>query len=282
MSFQYIDSHCHVHFRAYDNDRDEVMDRARRAGIGLITVGTDQATSGAAAALAEREDGVWATVGLHPHHLFDWYHDQNEEPELTVESFDPERYRSLAGHPKVVAIGEVGLDFFRIPAKAKAEEVRLRQRETFRAQLDLADELQLPVVIHCRDAHAEVRQILQQYLDQGKLSRRGVIHCFTGTAAEAEAYLPLGFYVSFSGIITFPPRKSEKNTLAEAVEKVPLDRLLVETDAPYLAPAPHRGERNEPLFVQFTVQRMAEIKKVNLLDIIAVTRTNTRKLFQIE
>ncbi len=274
-----VDTHCHIHFRAYDDDRDAVIRRAREARVHMITVGTDRATSEAAVKLASAHNDIWATVGLHPNHLFPYPHDTDEEPAVTVEQFDVEIYRALAKQDTVRAIGECGLDFYRIPENLDAAQVQKTQEEVFRSHLDLANELQLPVIIHCRDAHGAVRRILSEYVASGKLLRRGVIHCFTGTRAEAEAYLPLGFSISFTGIITFPPRKGQTETVSDVVRALPLEQILIETDAPYLAPVPHRGKRNEPAYVQFVAQKIAEIQQTSLHEVAAVTTKNAEVLF---
>lgn len=276
-----IDTHCHVHFRAYDADRDDVIRRAREAEIKMITVGTDRGTSEAAVGLTETHEDIWATVGLHPNHLFLYPVDHDEESRAMVEVFDSARYRALAQNKKVVAIGECGLDYYRIPASLDATVVTAKQEEVLRAHLDLANELGLPVVVHCRDAHLDVHRILSEYIGRGKLARRGVIHCFTGSRAEAEAYLPLGFLISFTGIITFSPQKGATETLADVLRALPLDRIMIETDAPYLAPAPHRGKRNEPAHIRFVAEKIAEIKNVSFETVAAQTTENARQLFNI-
>lgn len=247
----------------------------------MITVGTKARTSRDAVALAEKHEGVWAAVGLHPGHLHAYPLDVEEEIIPKPEDFDATIYRELAKSPKAVAIGECGLDYYRIDEKSDRGEIKRKQEEVFRAHLDLADELNLPVIIHCRDAHMDVQTILQEYLVNGKLSCRGVIHCFTGTKSEALAYLPLGFLISFTGILTFPPRKNQEETLAEVVRALPLDRLMVETDAPYLAPIPFRGKQNEPIYVRYVAEKIAEIKDIFFNTVAAQTSENARKLFKI-
>lgn len=276
-----VDSHCHIQFKAYDENRDEVIRRARHEEVRMIAVGSGRASSEAAVRIAASCDIIWAAVGLHPNHLFAYPIDIEEEAILSVEHFDSEIYRALAAQKKVVAIGECGLDYYRIPENLDHAEVRAKQEKVFRAHLDLADELKLPVIIHCRDAHVDVARILKEYGDVGKLARRGVLHCFTGTVAEANVYLPLGFYVSFTGIITFPPRKGQTETLADVVRAVPLDRILVETDAPYLAPVPYRGKQNEPAYVRFVAKKVAEIRGVRMEEVEIQTTKNTEQLFHL-
>ncbi len=276
-----IDTHCHIQFKAYDENRDAVLMRAREAGVRMIAVSSERASSEAAVRIAAAHDDVWAAVGLHPNHLFPYPVDADEEAISSVEQFDPAIYRALAKQKKVVAIGECGLDYYRIPEHLDHAEVRVAQEKTFRAQLALADELGLPMIIHCRDAHAEMFRILKENSDAGKLVRRGVIHCFTGTVAEARSYLPLNFFISFTGIITFPPRKGQTETLADVVAAVPLDRILIETDAPYLAPLPHRGKQNEPAFVKFVAEKIAEIKNVSVTEVAEQTTKNAEQLFHL-
>lgn len=290
-----IDSHCHVHFRAYDHDMDDVIKRTLEAGVFMITVGTQKDTSRYALEVAERYDGVWATVGLHPNHLtkqefFDEdelpppdavlsYEKKASDPGARVrtreELFDLEYYRTLAEHPKCVAIGECGLDYYRIPEDADVEIVKEKQRATVRAHFDLATEMNLPVSIHCRDAYVEQTQMIREYTQAGKLKRRGVIHCFTGTESEARAFIDLGFLISFSGIVTFG-----KN-LQEVARALPLEKLLIETDAPYLTPAPDRGKRNEPWKVKYVAEKIAELKGVSVEEVAHRTTENATSLFHL-
>lgn len=261
-----IDSHCHVHFSDFDADRAEVVARAAVAGIGLITVGTEAQSSASAVDFAAATQGVWVVIGQHP---------------SETENFDPAFYKKLAANKKVVAIGEIGLDLHYDALEGK-EKMLAAQTILFRQQLDLADELNLPVVVHTRDAHAPTLAILTEYISAGKLARRGVMHCFTGTAAAAQEYLALGFYISFPGIVTFPPRKNEtENSLWATVRAVPLDKILVETDAPWLAPASHRGQRNEPAWVEDIARVLAVIRNLTPEEFFAQTTANANQLFQL-
>ena len=281
-----IDSHCHVHFNAYREDMDEVIKRTLEKGVFMITVGTQKDTSAAGLKVAEQYEGVWATVGLHPNHTVEqefWDNDELPPEEQATpkiktraETFDMDVYRPLAQHPKCVAIGEFGLDFYRIPEGADRSEVVRRQEETVRAQFDLATEVNKPVVIHCRDAYPQQAKMIEEAIGEGKLGRRGVIHCFTGTVQEAQAFLDLGFFISFSGIVTFA-----KN-LQEVAKIIPLDRLLVETDSPYLTPAPDRGKRNEPWRVEYVAQKIAELKGVSYEEVVKQTFENTKKVFNLD
>ena len=262
---------------------DEVIRRTLDKGVFMITVGTQQDTSKHGLEVAERYDGLWATVGLHPNHTVEqefWDNDELAPEEQATpkiktraEAFDMDYYRELAMHPKCVAIGEFGLDLYRIPQTVNREEVIRRQEETVRAQFDLATESNKPVVIHCRDAYPAQAQMIEEAIAEGKLVRRGVIHCFTGTLEEARAFIDLGFSISFSGILTFA-----KN-LQEVAKALPLEKLLVETDAPYLTPAPDRGKRNEPWRVEYVAQKLAELKGVAFDEVAEQTVKNTKHIF---
>ncbi len=277
-----IDTHCHVSFEAYKSDADAVVRRALETGVKMVTVGTRLETSRAAVAFAEAHEGVWATVGLHPGHVHAQdFVDKNEVPAdavaagHTAEAFDPGAYRALLAHPKVVAVGECGLDYYRPPVNAADDSWKEEQKAACAAQLKLASEAGKPVVIHCRDAHADQAALLRTEIAAGGLARRGVIHCFTGTAEEAAMYAELGFFVAYGGIITFG-----KN-VAEAAAQVPLEQIVLETDAPYLAPAPHRGKRNEPAYVVEVARKLAALKGVPMEEIARATTANAQRLFGI-
>lgn len=289
-----IDSHCHIHFNAYKEDMDEVIKRTLDRGVFMITVGTQKDTSQKGLEVADRYDGMWATVGLHPNHTVEqefWDDDELLPPlasggmppqeqatpkiKTRAEAFDMEYYRELAKHPKCVGIGEFGLDYYRIPEGVDRAEVIRRQEKTVHAQFDLATEANKPVVIHCRDAYPQQTIMIQEAIEAGKLARRGVIHCFTGTLVEAQTFIDLGFHISFSGILTFA-----KN-LQEVAKALPLEKLLVETDAPYLTPAPDRGKRNEPWRVEYVAQKLAELKGVTLREVAEQTVKNTKQIFDL-
>lgn len=252
-----VDTHCHLDMNAYQNDLEQVLDAAAARGVGrIITVGIDPASSARAVALAEKYPGVSATVGIHPHNL----------GELTDESLAG--LGELAGHPKVVAFGEIGMDlhydYFPVA----------QQRECFARQVALARQLALPLVIHDRDAHDQVLAVLRE---GGPLPAGGVMHCFSGDAALAEAVLELGFHISVPGVVTF----AKSAQLQEAIRHTPLTRLLLETDGPYLAPEPRRGRRNEPALLLFTAARVAELKGVSLAELAAATTANAERLFRL-
>jgi TatD DNase family protein len=255
-----IDSHAHVDDPAFADDRAEVLARARAAGVDQMIVvgaGGDLATAQGAVDLAEADEGIFAVVGIHPHDVAkmqpDWW----------------DTLEAMARRERVVAVGETGLDYYYDHSPREA------QRQAFARFLDLARRVGKPVVCHVRDAHDEAREILAA----GGAGRDlpGVIHCFTGTPDDAAAYADMGLHVSFSGIVTFKGKKCEP--LREAVRRVPLDRLLVETDCPYLAPVPMRGKRNEPAFVVHTAEVVAREAGIEVAELAARTVANTRALF---
>jgi TatD DNase family protein len=283
MELRRIDTHCHVHFPAYDEDRAGLLARTLGEGTGMITVGTELSTSRGAVALAERQDGVWAAVGFHPSHVAGGYHDEAELGDRRAEAFDAAAFRELLrSSRKIVGIGECGLDRRHLAADADEAAERAAQAAVFRAQADLALEFDLPLIVHCRDLHREIFMILAEYRAAGR-PLRGVAHCFTGRLAEARQYVDFGFYVSFAGVLTYKPRVVDRErgeTLLDVAAALPLDRLLIETDAPYLAPAPHRGERNEPAYVKFVAERLAELRGLPVAEVEAATLANAKACFK--
>lgn len=295
-SVKLIDAHCHINFSAYKEDAAEVIARATVEDIGMIAVGSQSSTSKRAVEYAKAHEKVWAVIGLHPIHLFDQDVDEEEENEAINfrsrgEVFDVDMYRGLIeSTDKVVGIGECGLDYYHVPEGVDMESFVATQEKAFRAQLDLAVEKDLPVMVHSRDAsdgsadvHSDIRKILKEYIDAGK-QVRGDIHCFSGTVDDMRKYVELGMYISFTGNITYKPRKSDiekGETLIDVVRETPMDRILVETDAPYLTPVPHRGKRNEPAYVAFVADRVAEIKGIDRKEAYNQIMENIRQLFRI-
>lgn len=250
-----IDAHAHVDGREFDRDRADVLARARAAGVSpIVTIGTGQtlADIGRAVALAHAEPDIWATVGVHPHDAArigeGWW----------------EQLEAWGRDPRVVGIGETGLDFYYDHSPRDA------QAEAFRRHVRLARRLGRPVVCHVRDAHAETAALLRE-----ERAHEGIIHCFTGGPDDASAYVNIDFYVSFSGIVTFKSARA----LREAVRRVPLDRLLIETDCPYLAPVPMRGKRNEPAYLVHTAEVVAREAGVSPAELAAATVANARRVF---
>lgn len=273
-----IDTHCHIHFPAYDANRNEVLARMREERVWGITVGTSAKTSREAVAFAEAHDGIWATAGYHPEHFSSSYHDESEG-DAGEYSIDALRKVALSSK-KVVAIGETGLDFFRIDEGRNIPEAKAQQEQGLRDQIKLASECDLPLVIHCRDAFMRLAEIIAEEQKNAK-NIRGVIHCFTGTWKEAQPLLDLGFHLSFTGIITFPAKKTQdpETLVQRVIERMPMDKMLIETDAPWLTPIPHRGEQNEPAYVGFVAQKIAELRGMPVEEIARRTTQNARELF---
>ena len=254
-----IDSHAHIQGKEYAGEVDAVIARARDAGVEtIIAVGGagDMSSNNEAVALAARFENVYATVGMHPHDAKD------------VGADELKTLKELASSPKVVAVGETGLDYY---YNHSSHEV---QRRVFAQFIRMACDTQLPIVVHERDAALQVADLLR---NEGAGKLQGVIHCFTGNYEAACAYLDLGFYLSFTGIITF----KNAEPLREVVRQVPLERIFVETDSPFLTPVPHRGKRNEPAYVRFVAETIAKVKDVELAEVARQTTANVKTLFRI-
>lgn len=250
-----IDSHAHLEMEDFDGDRNEVIRRAGQGGVDLmITVGTTLRDCKKAVRIAGQYDSVYAAIGIHPHEVKD------------IDKTTYDHLKELSKEDKVVAYGEIGLDFFR---NLSPKDIQIRR---FGEQLELAEEIGLPIIIHDRDAHAETHKLLQ-----GWKGKRGVIHCFSGDYGMARKFLDMGFYISIPGAVTFG--KSEK--LQDVVRRVPITWLLLETDAPYLTPHPYRGKRNEPAYVVHTAKKVADIKGLTVEYVASETSKNTRELFGI-
>jgi TatD DNase family protein len=253
-----IDTHTHLDDTRFDGDRDTMIERARQAGIeAFVTIGCDLATSRSAVALADQHPDVFASIGVHPH-----------EVQYIDDAWYSE-FRRLAQHRKVVAYGEIGLDYHYNHSSPQS------QRQRFREQIQLARELRLPLIIHTREAQEDTIKILKE---EKAAEIGGVFHCFSGDAWLAKDALDLGFYLSFSGILTF----QNAAMLRDIAKQAPLDRVLVETDCPYLTPVPHRGKRNEPAFVQHVAKQLAAIRPdLSYEDIEHTTSANAKRLFKI-
>jgi TatD DNase family protein len=250
-----IDTHCHLDFSQFDNDREKVIQRAIKNKVSrIITIGTDLDSSQKSIELAEKFAVIYAAVGIHPNDclgLKDKYFDQ---------------LKALATHEKVVAIGEIGLDYYRMNIPVK------KQHDIFKTQVKLAHSLKLPLIIHNRDAHNDIYHIL---VEEHAEEISGVLHSFTGDAHFLESVLALNFYVSFTGSITF--KNAGYDTI---IEKVPLERLLLETDSPFLTPVPFRGRRNEPAYLKYISDKIAQVKKISTADLAKITTENARRLFK--
>ena len=281
-----VDTHSHLNFKAYDADREEVIKRNREECVVCIDVGTKFETSKNAIELAEKNENIYAAIGMHPIHIkTDLMKLRMDEEEGNFaplgEEYDKARYKELAKSKKVVAIGEIGLDYYYKPkTTARLEQFKELQKKVFIEQLDLAKELNLSVIIHVRMAHEDVLEILS------KRKNRGVVHCFTGNWEEAQKYLDLGFYLGINGIIFSAqggPASGWKLLLEDTIKKVPLDKILIETDCPYLTPpkAGTKGARNEPIFVKYVAERIAELKGITFDEVANATTANAKELFGI-
>lgn len=269
-----IDSHAHLNFAAYKDDLSEVIGRCRQANMKVINVGAMYDSSRKAVNLALAEANFYASIALHPIHVYD-------------EEFKPEDYQDLitSSNGQVVTIGETGFDYFHlwqcIEKGAKdIEEVKKKQEKVFRAHIKLAKENNLPLIIHGRNgkedktAYGDIYQVLKD-----EKVNRGVIHCYGGNLAEAKKFVELGFHLGFTGIVTFEKKAEELQAIAKWV---PEDKMLIETDAPYLSPVPHRGKRNEPTYVEYVAKQIANLRGKSEEDIIVITGDNAIKLFNLK
>ena len=277
-----IDTHCHLHFPPYDSDIDDVLGRLQEKRIWGVTIGTSLQNSERGITFAESHENIWATVGLHPEHFTSDFHDE-QEGETHETHLDVTRLRQIAqSSPKVVGIGETGLDYYRIDEGRDASEARRIQEEAFLAHLRVAVALDLPLIIHCRDALTRLAELLRAEQERGTRVR-AVVHSFTGTWAEAEPLLDLGCCIAVNGISTFPLRKNQspEQAIDRTIERIPIDRLLLETDAPYLAPTPYRGKRNEPAWVEEVAKHVARVRGVSLEEIATSTTENAIRFFRL-
>ena len=276
-----FDTHCHLQFKTYKEDLDQVLQRCNEKQMLLNVVGSQIDTSVCAVELAQKYENIYASVGLHPIHLFETHVDEEETSfKSREEDFDYDKYKTLAQNKKVIAIGECGLELFHLPENLDKEKILQKQKEVFIKQYELAQELCLPIIIHVRNAHEEMIDLLKSL----KKKINGVVHCYTADWNYAKQYLDLGLHIGFTSVITFPPKKTEPKTqedLLEVVKNCPSDKLLIETDAPYLAPQVYRGQRCEPWMVEEVAKKIAEIRQKTTEEIIEITGKNAKKLFKI-
>jgi TatD DNase family protein len=278
MTPKYFDAHTHVQFAAYDEDREEVIKRSLEAGVWMMNIGTQKDTSQAAIDLAEKHDGLFAAVGLHPIHTSASYHDAKElgggeaAQAFTSrgEDFDYDLYKKMALHPKVLAIGECGLDYYRLEAETKHKQI-----EALLQQVTLARETKRALMIHCRDAFDDLIDLFTTH--QSELPEpRGVIHFFSGTKDDARQLAELGFAFTFGGVVTFT------RDYDEVLRFLPAEKIISETDAPYITPTPHRGKRNESSYIPFIVQKIAEIKSVPTDEMALQIIKNVNSVFGVQ
>jgi len=269
---KYFDAHTHVNFAAFKDDRSEAIMRAQDAGVIMNVVGTQLNTSISAVELAEKHGNVYATIGLHPIHTSKTFHDVQElgegGKEFTSrgESFDAKAYKDLASHPLVIAIGECGLDYYRCD-----ESTKLVQKNAFIEQIELANSVGKPLMLHIRNAYEDALEILKAHAKV-----RGDVHFFAGDWEIAKEFLNLGFTLSFTGVLTFT------HDYDDVVKKAPLDSILSETDAPYVAPVPHRGKRNEPLYVTEVVKSIAGIRGESVDEVSQQLFLNAARVFGVK
>ncbi|MEA2113373.1 MAG: TatD family hydrolase [Patescibacteria group bacterium] len=303
-----IDTHSHVNFKDYKNDGDEVIKRALDNGVWMINAGAQYSTSCRAVEYAEKyKEGVYAAVGLHPSHVHIDSLKQDKDIEVKeVEVFDAEKYKKLLENPKTVAIGEIGLDYgndtllslrakrsnpgeegeiaaSQTPRNDKNEDsIKHKQKEVLVEQIELAQQMNKPIVFHCRGAYNDLIELLEMFNfgcancpHSCSPKLRGTMHCFVGRLSQAEKLVEMGFHLGFNGIITYA-RDYDK-----VIKKIPLGKILLETDAPYLTPIPHRGERNEPSYVKYVAEKIAEVRGVSFEEVAKQTTKNARELFGI-
>ena len=253
-----FDSHCHLQLPQFDSDRTEVLARMQKQEVGGVVVGTDLETSTAAVALAQMHDFLWASIGLHPN-------------DNVKEVFDEASFVALAQNKKVVAIGECGLDYFR---SGGTDDEKLAQKERFEKQIQLAIQTNKALIVHCRNAHDDMLEIVGKYASQ--LQNKIIIHFFTGTVQLAQKYIDLGCFLSFPGPITYT------DMYDESIKITPLDKILSETDSPFAAPIPFRGKRNEPMYVEEVVKKIAGLKGVSLEKMSNQILLNSQRIFGLQ
>ncbi|MFA5644155.1 MAG: TatD family hydrolase [Patescibacteria group bacterium] len=281
----YIDTHCHLNFKDFKEDYSLVANRALAENVSMIVVGAELNTSSRAVELADSfKSGLYSAVGLHPIHLQDYLvKNDNENGKYEFKSrgekFIEDNYQKLIDKSKkVVAIGEIGLDYYHINSENKEEEDKIKKEQAivFLKQLKLAFKNNLPVIIHCREAHDDLYRILKDFYNENNFSKDwGVIHCFSGDYEMAQKYFAINLKISFTGLITF------NRQWDDVIEKAPLEKIMIETDSPYLTPVPYRGQRNEPLYVKKVAQKIAEIKKISLEEVERAVFHNSLNFFNI-
>ena len=277
-----IDTHCHIQFKGQDTDREKIITRCRERGVILNLVGTQKDTSERAVMLAKEHPDMYASIGTHPNHVFPTHIDEEESHFLSrEEDFDTEFYEELYNRApdKIIGVGECGLDLFHLPPDIPVETVLNKQKEIFRKHVAFAIKHTIPLVIHVRDTHEPMIELLKTI---SLPEQRGTIHCYTGNWEFAQEYLKLGFYLGFTGVITFPVKKTnpaQQESLWEVIRNMPEDRILVETDAPYLAPQKYRGEQCEPWMTEECVAKIAELRGKNPEEMEQIIFENTKRLF---
>jgi TatD DNase family protein len=275
-----IDTHAHVNFNAFKDDADEVIRRSIKEGVFMINVGSQYSTSVRALKYAKKyKSGVWTAVGIHPIQLKKQtfvYRDGNELPVEEIktngEEFNHDKYFELAKNSKVVAIGEVGLDYHHFDPGDDIENLKKKQKGVFIQFIDLANEVKKPVIIHCWDAYDDLYEILKN----NPVKKRGVVHSFVGGYKAARKFIDLGYKIGLNGIITFGV------SYDRLIKEIDLKDILIETDCPYLTPMPKKGERNEPVYVKYIAEKIAEIKNIAYNDVVKITTQNASSIFNLK
>ncbi|OGF27317.1 hypothetical protein A2331_01055 [Candidatus Falkowbacteria bacterium RIFOXYB2_FULL_34_18] len=278
----YIDTHSHINFNNFKDDADKVIQNSLSEQTWMIVVGADYKTSKRALDYANKyEKGVYVAVGLHPMHIFSFRAESRDyDFQTRGEEFNYDIYEKLSSFQKVVAIGEIGLDYYHMDIGHDAAHIKETQKKVFWEQLLLARRADLPVIVHCRQAHDDMIEILKEfkkeYRDLISVDKPwGVMHCFSGDEDLAWQYFSLGFIISFTGLITFSQQWDD------LIRKLPSNKFMIETDCPFMTPEPHRGQKNEPIYVKYVAKRIAEIKNLSQEKIAEITTKNARKFFNI-
>lgn len=273
-----FDTHAHINFAAYKDNADEVLRRSLVGSVFVINIGSQFTTSQRAVEIAQNyETGVWATVGLHPIHLVkrkvnpDDSELTDSDFETTGEIFDYKKYKELAQHPRVVAIGEMGLDYHHFSEEDNVSELKQKQKEIFMQGIKLANELKKPIVIHCWDAYDDLYEILKN----NPVEKRGVVHSFIGGYKTARKFTELGYKIGLNGVVTYA---EDFNRL---IKELNIKDIVLETDCPYLTPVPHKGEINEPLYVKLVAEKVAQVKEISVEEAAEITTNNVKNLFKI-
>jgi len=273
-----IDTHAHLNFKAYKDDVEEVIKRALEKQMLIVNVGSQYSTSVRALEMAKNYKELFAVIGLHPIHLErgSYIHKDDEELEeeeikTNGELFNYQKYLELTKDSRVVAIGEVGLDYYHIPEEKNAEEVKIKQKKVFLEFIKLANEVKKPIIIHCREAYDDLLEIIQN----NPIEKKGIIHSFLGSYKTALKFIDLGFKIGLNGIITYGP------SYDRLIKETELKDIVIETDCPYLTPVPHKGERNEPVLVELVAQKIADIKSITLAEVAKITTKNAKTVFSL-
>jgi TatD DNase family protein len=285
-----IDTHSHINFNDFKEDGDEALKRALDQNIWVINVGSQYETSKRAIEYSNKyQEGVYAAVGLHPIHLEETDIDEEESGakfKTRKEEFDFEKYWEMAQERKVVAIGEIGLDYKSVNGEQRTKNNKEKQKEVLKQQMEISQQMNLPIIFHCREAYDDLIKILEDFKGAcascafgcpgaGAGGARGVIHCFCGNIETSKKFLEMDLYLGFNGLITF------SNQYDEVVKETPLENILLETDCPYLAPPPYRGKRNEPAYVKYVAEKIAKIKGIRLDEAAEQTTKNAKDLFNL-